>query len=362
MNLQPQASGPELSPACLHVRACPISGSPCPGECVFAEVMQGASLGIVVLDLARRDLLFANREASRSLDLDKIDFTGLHRLFLDRLDGDVRPLPLTNLEVRSGRQLIGYSLYGSGNYRWIFFRDITEKARLESIAESVELSNSLARVFSTVRHEIGNPVNAVKMALSVLRRNLDRFPPETVNDYLDRSLAALARIEELLASLRSFSSAEEVVVERVYLTELLEDTVAFVSRGYAAAGVELTLAPGPPPSVVKADPRALRQVLPNLFANAADALEGRPDPTITVSTADLGDRVEIRVEDNGAGMSAEACREVFKPFFTTKAAGTGLGLTIVRRMLARMEGTVEMTSTQGVGTSVRLTLPVWSEP
>jgi DNA-binding NtrC family response regulator/signal transduction histidine kinase len=305
---------------------------------VFAEVMQGASLGILVFDITKRRLLFSNREAATCLGLTGAagEFERLAQSMVERPDIAGCERPLGNLELRHGRRLLGYSLFGSGPYRWVFFRDITEKARLESIAESIELSNSLAMVFATVRHEIGNPVNSVKMALSVLRRNLDRFPPEMVGDYLDRSLASLARVEDLLASLRSFSLAEDVKVEAVLLDDLVASFVDFVRRGYGASGIRLEQAACSCLGPVKADPRALHQILLNLFANAADAVMGRPDPCIRVVCASRDDLVELRIEDSGVGMSAEVLQQLFKPFFTTKAKGTGLGLAIARRMLARM--------------------------
>jgi signal transduction histidine kinase len=94
-------------------------------------------------------------------------------------------------------------LYGSG-LAWAFF-DITEKSRLESIAEAVETMNNIGYVFSAVRHELGNPINSVKAGLSVLRANIDTFSRSVVIEYVDRLSSELSRVEVLLRSLRNFS-------------------------------------------------------------------------------------------------------------------------------------------------------------
>lgn len=94
----------------------------------------------------------------------------------------------------------------------------------------------------------------------------------------------------------------------------------------------------------------------NLLANAADAVADRPAPRVTIATEAADDLLVLSVRDNGCGIPPEALREVFKPFFTTKARGTGLGLMIVRKILARMEATIEIESRVGAGTHVFVTL------
>ena len=86
--------------------------------------------------------------------------------------------------------------------------------------------NSIGYVFSAVRHELGNPINSVKAALSVLRTNLDTFPREVVLEYLDRLGSELGRVEDLLRSLRSFSMYEQLEPTPVQLAPFIESFVA----------------------------------------------------------------------------------------------------------------------------------------
>jgi PAS domain S-box-containing protein len=237
----------------------------------------------------------------------------------------------------------------------IVFRDISREERLESIAAAVETMNSLGFVFSAVRHELGNPVNSVKMALSVLRKNLDRFDAETVRDFVDRSLLELGRVEELLASLRTYSLYEDVQLRVLDLTGFVRDFVDFVSRDFAARGVSVVAEPQDDPVFAAADPRALRHVLLNLVANAAEAMEARGG-SIRLGVLSEGDWAGIRVEDDGPGMSTDTLGNLFRPFYTTKTKGTGLGLVIAKKMMKKMGGAIDAVSASGAGTTMSLSL------
>ena len=104
------------------------------------------------------------------------------------------------------------------------------------------------------------------------------------------------------------------------------------------------------------DPRALQQGLINIVVNASDAVAGRPEPTIVVSAVQSGSMIRLRVSDNGVGMSEGGKKDLFKPFYTTKATGTGLGLVITRKLVSRMSGFIEISSRRDLGTNVDIYL------
>ena len=322
--------------------------------------MKSARHGIVVLDTKRESVYFANREAQEMLAEARIS-ESYHEIvgaFLSETrSGDATRTAPDRLSRRFGDRLYGFSCYESGRFRWIFCRDISESARLESIAEVIEISNSFAHVFAAVRHEIGNPINSVKMALTVLRRNLSRFDTDTIEDYLDRSLADLGRTEDLLASLRSLSFYEDLKLEPITLDEWLSGFAAMARPSLGERRVALEWSTGAPGAMVHVDPRALRQILVNLVANASEATAGVERPEIRIETCRREGLVELRVVDNGPGIRPELLGQMFRPFFTTKETGTGLGLVIVRKLLARMDGLVELRSHLGEGTAAIVTLP-----
>lgn len=233
--------------------------------------------------------------------------------------------------------------------------DVTDVQRLQSIADAVSFSDNLGHFLSGIRHELGNPVNSIKTALTVLRNNLDAFPAAKVSDYLDRVLGEVGRIEYLLRLLRSCSIDEVTTLGRVAVPDLVRRLMGLVMPCCKRAGVELFVEV-PPQAAVIADERALNQVMLNLVSNALEALVGRPQPLLRLETTITGDRVELAVIDNGPGMSAEILEHAIRPFYTTKPTGTGLGLVIAQRLLSTQGGRLRLHSQLDVGTRAVVSL------
>jgi len=236
-------------------------------------------------------------------------------------------------------------------------RDVTEKLRLESIAESVNTMNSIGYVFSGVRHEIGNPINSAKMSLNVLQHKLDTATKDVVRNYVDRALSEIGRVEQLLKSLKNYNLYETPELENLNLSHFLEKFLQLVGEDFMMKGIEVTHSVEPGAEWVVADPRALQQVLLNIMTNAADALAGRPDPAVKITAMKKFGRFLLQISDNGCGMTEKQREDLFKPFYTTKARGTGLGLVIVKKMLSRMNSEIEITSVHDQGTIVTIYLP-----
>jgi PAS domain S-box-containing protein len=236
-------------------------------------------------------------------------------------------------------------------------RDITEKLRLESIAESVNTMDNIGYVFSGVRHEIGNPINSAKMSLSVLQHKLDAASKSAIRDYVDRALGEIGRVEQLLKNLRNYNLYEKPELEVLNVPDFLGKFLHLITEDFEKKGIAIKHEVKPDSLRITADPRALQQVLLNLLTNAADALSGRSGPEISISASTRSGRALLRVADNGCGMTEKQQQDMFKPFYTSKPHGTGLGLVIVKKMLTRMNGNIEITSTFNRGTTVTIYLP-----
>jgi C4-dicarboxylate-specific signal transduction histidine kinase len=256
-----------------------------------------------------------------------------------------------------GSRLLGYTVHPiSPRLVVVLLRDITERKRLEGIAEAANLMENIGYVFAGIRHELGNPVNSLKVTLSVLRRKLGSLGPEAVAEYTERSMAEIARIEYLLAGLRSFSMYESVRSAPLSLGPYLERFLGMANKDLAARGVRTVLDVPDEELWILADERALQQVLLNLLTNSLDALAGGESPTLHIIARPRETLTELTFRDNGSGMAPKALADAFKPFHTTKANGTGLGLVIVRKMLSAMGGHVVLSSRLGVGTEATITL------
>jgi two-component system, LuxR family, sensor kinase FixL len=171
------------------------------------------------------------------------------------------------------------------------------------------------------------------------------------------------RMAGLVANLLQFSRAGRDQVSTVDVCEEVNKTLELVSHHLRKRSIKVSteFARGTP--TIHADRQQLRQVLLNLFTNAADAMSDGGQLTPCVRPAELPGGVpaiEIQVADTGTGIAPDLLPRVFDPFFTTKeeGKGTGLGLAICKRIIAEHHGTLAIESAAGQGTTVRVTLPV----
>jgi signal transduction histidine kinase len=239
----------------------------------------------------------------------------------------------------------------------ILSRDITEKIRLETIAESVQMMNNLGYIFSGIRHEIGNPINSMKMTMSVLKNNIENYSRDKILEYANRVLNEINRVEYLLTSLKNFNMHENLTLRELSILSFLERLLPLMKEDFRRRGIQIETDIKTQDDKVYADSRALQQVMLNLLSNAADAFLN-PDhiPKIVIGVEKKGKIMELSVKDNGIGMSQYQLDNLFKPFFTSKPQGTGLGLVIVKKLMMQMDGYLEVESKMDEGTLVRLIL------
>lgn len=236
-------------------------------------------------------------------------------------------------------------------------RNITENKRLLAIAETMDLMKNLGYIFSGIRHEIGNPINTIKMTASVLKNNLERFSHQRVEEYIDRMLTETNRVEYLLKNLKNFNMFEELNPVEIDFTDFMSKFAGLVEPDYSHRGIRISTEVHPGVGKAYTDSRALHQVLLNICNNAADALQGTAEAAISITVSKKGKKIGIAISDNGPGINEMHLQEVMKPFFTTKPQGTGLGLSIVQKILSRMEGTIDIKSREVEGTDVFITIP-----
>lgn len=328
----------------------------------YEDILLNIDIGILILDLSSQAIVFRNPSSADILrdHLIPLNFADLVGMFGER--AQFSPFSAAGGDPRTiqfNERLIGYSVYLFAEHHVsLFLRDITEQARLESIAQAINTMDNLGFIFSGIRHEIGNPLNSIKMTVSVLKNNLDNFSKETVAAYIDRTRAEISRMEYLLRSLKNFSMFEKAECQALDLGNFLAKFESLATCDLQRNHIALEVFSPANPCTVLADPRGLHQVLLNLVANAADALGNRPRPIVRIFSRQDGNLVWLYIEDNGCGMSDEQQKHLFQPFCTTKPDGNGLGLVITKKLLALMNGSIEIRSTPGEGTSAAISLPL----
>lgn len=237
-------------------------------------------------------------------------------------------------------------------------RNITEEKRLESIAEAANLMDNIGFVFSSIRHELGNPINSIKVSLSVLESNLETYDTTDIKRFISRSLSDIGRVEYLLKTLKNFSVFERPHIEPTDMRALLDKLFQLTEKDLAKQDVSLKIHHPPQSIIGLVDPRAFLQVLLNLITNAVAAMDGVKNKEIAISMAgEQNGQITFSLEDNGCGMEEETLRNLFRPFFTTKPEGTGLGLVIVKKMLSKMNCSIDARSWKNKGTQIQIIIP-----
>jgi len=336
----------------------------CDAACIFTDVLRNIDTGLIILDTMEKKVFFKNSHAVKILEPLKAaqDYEGLATLLCNDLDSLQQPGRTRSRQtiIHYEHRVLGYTVYripGDQRHVSIFIQDITDRHRLAAIDEATETMNNIGCLFSGIRHEIGNPLNSIKMALTVLQNNITKYSPEEIDVYFNRISGEISKMETLLKSLKNFSMFETPHTNDIDLTMFFDNLMQLLGAEIQAKKVEFRIDIAPDAKQVMVDPRALQHVIMNLMANAVDAMTETSNPLLQVRSQSRGNVILLSITDNGCGMSEELARDAFKPFFTTKAHGTGLGLVISKKMLTQMHCGIDLTSTKGAGTTFHLTLP-----
>ena len=253
--------------------------------------------------------------------------------------------------------------------------DITERKRLEAHALVTGRMASIGMLAAGVAHEINNPLAFVLANLDFVAQEIARhvaLAPADARDFVEASnalreaQAGAERVRTIVRDLKALSSADDGQRGVVDVQQTLNST-ATMAGNEIRHRARLVKDYGPEPLQVAGNASQLGQVFLNLLINAAQAIpEGAAERNeIRIATRlDGKGRVVIDVTDTGSGMTAQTHRNLFTPFFTTKAngAGTGLGLSICHKIVAAHHGEIQVETELGKGSTFRVCLPAAHHP
>ncbi len=273
-------------------------------------------------------------------------------------------------EVAAGRTQVRVSEHADGEVKVLIdgFNSMVEDlavakdriARAERVAAWREAARRIA-------HEIKNPLFPMRMAMETLRKaHAAKHPelPEILAESTQAVLDEVKSLERLVSEFSEFARLPSPKKVEISAQDLLDHTARLYGSDVGKTQVLISeRARDPSLPKVDADRDLIGRALTNLVKNAVEAIGDRGG-TVTLHaepsarSADSGERgVLLLVTDDGPGMSEETRKQIFTPYFTTKADGTGLGLSIVERVIADHDGTIEVQSQLGQGTTFRIWLP-----
>jgi signal transduction histidine kinase len=229
---------------------------------------------------------------------------------------------------------------------------------------------ALGRLMSGVAHEVKNPLNAMTIHLELLKQKLAAMrEPITVpagpsggSRTLDLTKHVsvigdeIKRLDQVVVGFLKFARPDELKLQPVHLSSIVNEVISMTSPEAEQRGIVIKTECTPAVPEINADPGMLQQALLNLTINACHAM---PDGgTLKVTCRPVSrHRVEIAVEDTGIGIPPENLSRIFDLYFTTKQKGSGIGLSMVFRIVQLHDGEVEVQSTPGHGTRFRLVFP-----
>jgi signal transduction histidine kinase len=229
---------------------------------------------------------------------------------------------------------------------------LERERRLEAEALRASRLAAMGETAAMLAHEIRNPLGAMELFTGLLLQDL-RDRPEA-RRLAQQVASGIADLNHLVTNLLEFTRTQTPATAVVDCCTLVEEALRYVADPCAAHGVSVVRRYATPTVPALADPHLLRPVLLNLMRNAVQAMaEGG---TLTVSAAVGEGRSRVAIADTGPGIAPAAQKEIFRPFFTTRARGTGLGLTVARGLVTAMGGQLTLESEVGRGATFTVAL------
>jgi len=263
---------------------------------------------------------------------------------------------------RAGRTL--HVQLSTSRMRDIDGRILGAVVTLEDVSEVKALTDQLIRadrlaamgeLTAGVAHEVRNPLGIIRASVQLLED--PSSGPVRVHEAATIIKQEIDRLDRVIKALLDFGRPSRPTLMSTDIAAVLADVVLFTRRFASQSNVEIQehYAPGVPE--VMADPDQLKQVFVNLVSNAVQAME-ETGGIIVVATQSQNGFVSVSVTDDGPGIPSEALLKVFDPFYSTRDEGTGLGLTMVHRIIDEHNGHIEVASEPGTGTRFTVSLPV----
>jgi signal transduction histidine kinase len=251
----------------------------------------------------------------------------------------------------------------------VIVTDLTDQKQQQTLvaeerrraAERLRENDRLAAMGMTaaaLAHEIANPLQWMLSTVQLMQEDLasqgEGAPPVSWNDHLEDMQNEIGRLATLLQDFRALARPVQMKLASINLRELISDVRKVIVPQLSSNNIRIEYDIPPELPLLQVDADKIRQVFLNVCSNAIEAMPS--GGTLTLKARAGAESVILEVTDTGSGIPAGF--DVFEPFTTTKEKGTGLGLMIVRQILAAHDGSISYDSEVGKGTTFRIVLPL----
>ena len=230
-------------------------------------------------------------------------------------------------------------------------RDITELRNLRERVIHSERMAALGELAARVAHEIRNPL----ISIGGFARRLEKKLSGDIQEYARIIVNEVTRLENILKEILGFVKTARINKCRVEINELMDEIADFIVPTLDEKNNIILKELSEKSLIALIDPDKIKEAIINIFTNAAQATE---HGTLTVRTWQENNEAVIELKDTGYGIQEEDLKNIFNPFFTTKAQGTGLGLAVTHKIIQEHNGKIKVESEWGGGTAFRIYLPL----
>ena len=262
-------------------------------------------------------------------------------------DGRLIDVIFTRTAIRDGNgNVIGFSSV---------IKDVTGQKLMERHLAQMEKLSAIGELSAGLAHEIKNPLAGIKGAIEIIRDGLTGDHPNRL--ILGDVLTEVTRIDRIVMNLLSYAKPRKPEFTTLDLVALVKQVIALLDSLADAKKIQLALNSKSETALLYADENGLKQLFMNLLLNSIEATPrgGR----VEVLIEEVPDsKINIWVSDNGSGISSEKLSKIFQPFFTTKKAGTGLGLATCKRIVSDHGGEIRVESELKKGTRFSIEFPL----
>lgn len=226
-----------------------------------------------------------------------------------------------------------------------------QRAQVE-IVQSEKLA-TLGYLSAGMAHEIRNPLNSIALFVQLIKSGLEE---QERLEYVDKILKEVDRIDSIVRKLLDASKRPRFEISDVRVDRILENTLEAFTPQLRQKRIRVTTDLRRIPPAIKADPMEIEQIFTNLFLNSIHVMQ--EEGTLGVQLDQEDGYISVRVSDTGPGIPPENLPNIFDPFFTTNSRGTGLGLSVVLRIVKTYKGKIEVEKSDARGTTFAVRLPL----
>lgn len=343
---------------------------------MFRSILDNLSEGHIVIDKEGRVRFYNQRvyslvpsskasglEEGRTISSVIVD-NDMRNFIVDVIDGKERPEPKDfTIGVGNEMRTIRFSFKRIESDEECFvdivMNDISESIRKETRLRRSESLASMTTMAAGIAHDIKNPLAAMKIHIQLMQKAIQKkgaLDEEGAERYLSVIEEEIEHLNSIAVDFLYAVKPMNAELRLSSMNSIIEDLVSFVQPEADRKGIALKIELDRFIPRIELDKKYLHQAFLNIVQNAFAAMED--GGTLSIRSRLHGDYVEIKFSDTGHGIPEEKLSKIFEPYFTTKASGTGLGLTTVYKIMKEHGGDIHVESEEGRGTTFTLAFPV----